>query len=255
MQALDTMSLATVAGAPLQKVDNDSVRILFESRESIGVLIPDDIAPDVLWKNLGACCRVMGVGKDVIAKAKPLIGRMLVVIQRYPDLFTTQGYRTFDDFMGRGMGELFGIPRSEAFQLKQIATVLPNLDPERCVQLGTTKVSMIAAVVAENNFGPEMQEKLLQMAGNGKTIVTLRQELEDKNFTGVGSLDYQSLNIVVNRAAKERLEEFLDMEEVAAYCGTSNKGTILTKMIEECSGEWLTRGRSIINSGRSEIDG
>lgn len=246
MDTLGTNSLAVLAAGTLAAFEIDRIKSLFDSDQSITKLIPDDIDPDVLWKSLGACSRVMGAGKKVVAQAKPLIGRMLVVVQGYPELYRQAGYQTFDDFMSEGLEKLFGIPRSEAYELKKIATILPDIDPQQCVALGTTKMGMIAKVVQQNNFNPEKTAGLMEYS-KGKTIVGLRQDFEDKNWAGEGTLEFQNFIVTMAKASKIRLEEFLDRPEIQAYCESTSKGLILERMVQECELEWIGQGRAAMN--------
>lgn len=243
----DTMELAF--GVALAGVDYDRVKRLLSSNEGISDLIPSDTPPDVIWTDLQICCQIMGRSKKLIAQVKPLIGRMLVVMQNYPELYEQRGYKTFDRWMSDGMDKFFGINRAEAYQLKSIALTLPNIDPARCAELGTTKMGMIATVVAENSSNPEQIERMLTQAKT-TTIANMRQGYAEQGLVNEGQLDFTILNYCITKEVKSMIDEFITRPEVHAYCGANSATAIFRRMVEECNVEWITRGAIELESNR-----
>ena len=120
-----------LSAAELSASDKKVVEQFLKSKEQLTDLIPDTMDDQELWRSLAACCKSLSSYRKSASVLKVIVGRLLVVLQDRPEVYQKLSYRTYDDFLTRGMPELFGIPRSEAYAARAlIAKWLCNLSAE-----------------------------------------------------------------------------------------------------------------------------
>ena len=88
---------AEVIPAPqdLSPEESEAVGLLLASGGQLDEAIPDEFDGPTLWFNLQACCKALSVHRRNISTLKPLIGRMLIILQNNPSILKHYGYNTF----------------------------------------------------------------------------------------------------------------------------------------------------------------
>jgi hypothetical protein len=213
------------------------IKAMLDPEASIEVVVPDDIDPEKFWSSLAACCRAVTKMRRLVERLRPIIGRMLLVAQENPAIYEDKGYRTYEDFLRRGVCENLGLSRSDAYEAKRVAQKWPSLTPEEYAQIGSVKMSLLSRVADERTG---RGRKLLEKA-KALSIRDLRTELEKKALIERG--EFQGAVIVINttRTIADQFERFVSLPEVQAHCETSDRGAILGHMIEECEVEWTAQ--------------
>ena len=222
---------------------------LISSEGSAESVIPSDIAPEQLWLYLTASCKTMAKVSDAISKLKPFIGRLFVVLQKHPHLFSQQGYDTFDEFMTNGVPKILGISRADAYNCMRIANTLGFLPGEKLAEFKFSKLNVLASAL-QRDIDPGMTAEAVQekrdywvKAAENSTVEELKQRIYDKNLADQDSLDLVTLTINVTKPVKDHWHEFWTDPDIRAFCGSEAPGSILERMMQECSGEWKARAR------------
>jgi hypothetical protein len=225
--------------------EQDIIRKLLSSTETAEKIIPDDpslMDAETLWKYLAASCKAMSRVNDAISKLKPLVGRMLIVIQKHPDLYESQGYRTYDDFMTRGVPSLFSISRPEAYNAKNIANNLGFLNPPEMAEIGMTKLRIVASAMKASTIEGMPQElvdgKRKEWVDAAKTmnVADLRAKQVTDGQCGPGENEYGAINIVTSKATKERWNDF---RKNPLIIGFVDGKSLIDCMIDECEASWI----------------
>src|SRR5215472_16387690 len=127
--------------------EQDIFRQLTTTTLAPNQLIPMDMDPARAWKNLLIASKLVRAAEEAIAKLKPYIGRLLVLVRENPFLYEEHGYRTFNDFMTDGMPALFKISRAEAYNCLKVARELGFLSADQLTEIGFAKLNVLASIV------------------------------------------------------------------------------------------------------------
>lgn len=222
------------------------LRGVLEPDASISLIIPEQIDPKKLWDTFEVCCHVVTRLKEAGDKVKPLIGRMLVVLEDYPEILRAKGYETYEDFMKRGMPELFRICRSEAYAARRVAEKFPSLPIEEFKQIGIAKMQVLAQGTGE---GEKDCDELLEYAKE-HTVAEVKERIRVKKHMAEGEMDFCDIIIPGNVDIARQWKTFREAPEIQAYCETENPGRIFALMIAECLGHWLETGKYMMQGGR-----
>ena len=229
----NTLALATTSDVLLADILDDSERqllsALLSQSAAIDLVIPLDINLDELWKALTVCVKTMKRLRESEARLKPLVGRILMVIEDHPDLYKDKGYRTFDDFMTRCIPEQLGIARGEAYHAKRIASRFStSLSPDLAARLGFQKLARIARVTGDDD---PKRDQWIDYA----TSHTLREvQVAVMQKSGLEETDFQYKPLLLDKLTRtqyDRITGFLSDARMQAYCGTDEWGAILCRCI------------------------
>jgi hypothetical protein len=222
------------------------LRGLLDPTGRVDLVIPKDMNPQDLWVSFEVCCKAISRIKRASSAVKPLIGRMLVVLQDYPEVITAHGYANYEDFMVRGMDELFGISRAEAYACRQMAEHLPSLTVEDFREIGVAKLYLVAQATDEKQ---KDCAEFLEFARN-HTVSELKQKVATKKHLAKGELDAALIMIPANRDIEKAWKSFWTDKRIQAFCETENPGRIFACMIAECANSWQSQGEFLLNGGR-----
>lgn len=222
----------------LSQEESDAVSLLLSAAGQLDEAVPDDIDGPSLWFNLQACCKALSVHRRNISTLKPLIGRMLIVLQNNPSIYQQYQYPTFDDFVSRGLRDLLGVPRSEAYAAKRLVEHFPSLSVEDCQTITYSKLSFISKFTDESK--PEANKWLALAQHN--SLDALKDIAANKGILSREESDFVTLTLVLNKGQRDMWDAFVSDPSIQAYVGSDNPGKILEMMIAETEAEWLSRG-------------
>jgi len=226
-----------MAEQELTTEEQSLVRGLLDPEATLEIAVPDTVNADDFWNSLGVCCKAMKVMRRMTERLRPVIGRMLLVAQKNPDIYTGKGYATFESFITDGVCEHLGLSRSDAYEAKRIAEHWPGLTPEEYAEVGSVKMTMITRVT---NGTSKLGRKLIEQA-KGLSVKDFRRILETRGLVSRGEFQGAVIVINTNQEIARHWTEFAGTAEIQAYCGTADHGLILKHMMEECS-SWLAEG-------------
>lgn len=253
MSAIESLEIV-----PLSNQDRKILHEVLNEDSRIDISIPDEIDnPGELWSTLETCCRVAGTISKAADKIKPIVGRLLVVLKKYPELHQERGYPSYEDFMCKGMKELFGISRTEAYACRKVAEAFPDLTVSEFQKIGVSKLYFLSSVT---NSEDRNYEPLIQAAQdpdvNMDDLRTLAAEL---TFAEKGEYEITTVVVKVPKTVAKMWKEFSTDAAIQAYVhasssgsGGMNEGIVFSRMIEECSTEWLAQGQHILDAGRND---
>lgn len=214
--------------------------------DRVDLAIPDKMDPRELRRTLDICSRVFLRVRHASGQLKLLIGRALLVIQNTPEVYTSQGFTSFDEFMSdgdRGLPHQTGISRAELYKAKSVAaSVGPNMNLQDAREIGFSKMQLVAGYT---EAGSTAQRELMQVAKTA-TMPQLRERMARSNM-GVdeGDLQYDVLQITVTKNQKVIVGRFLANPQVRAYCESESAGTILERMVQEVAEEWRIQAMTL----------
>jgi hypothetical protein len=249
---------ALVQTAELSPKERRIVVDILNTSETAEQLIPDTIAPEDLWEKLSATAKALERIGRAISRLKPFLGRMLIVLQKYPDLYKDLGYPNFNEFMTRGCEELFGVSRSEAFACKRIAEVFGNaLTPGQMEEIGLSKLSIAATAVKkriDDGMPQEIKDKQINYwveAAKTDTFFGLKERIADQGLVDAGELEMKSLVLYLREEVREQFLEFRRNPWVVSTAGAGTDSAVLLRMMEECS-SWQSEWEQSLRQRASE---
>lgn len=201
---------------------------------SIELAVPEGTEPQELYRNLSVCIKALAYLDRTSIRIKPLVGRMLRLIQRQPKVYQQFGYRNFEDFLTKGVCEKLGLSRSNLYECKQIADKWPSMTVEQYAKIGATKLAIISRFCDENSA---MASRMLKRAETN-SISELRVWAEEKKLIDSGELNAAVIVINTNRTVANQWNEMLNNPQVAATVGSAQPGEIFLAMIREFSSTW-----------------
>jgi hypothetical protein len=227
--------------------ETEIFRRLIASNEPAAVVIPDDMEPAELWRYLSVTVKGLTRAQQALTRLKPLLGRILMLVKKHPQLYKSHGYEGFNDFMTNGVPALFGMSRPEAYNCVKVAEVLDFLPPEQMEQIGFTKLNVLATAIrraTDPGMPLEMIEKKREFwvreAREG-TIVRLKEQMETQGLTEPGELDRVPLVLSVTPTTKKEWGEMVASDEIRAICQSDDPGVIFDRMMAETKGEWIAQ--------------
>jgi hypothetical protein len=232
---------------PIGPGDKEIFLALTASQDAPEVVIPDDVDPSTLWDYLRVGSKLVARAQEAINRLKPMIGRMLVVLQKHPHLYEAYGYRNFDHFMTEGMPKLFGIHRSDAYNCLAVAKNLSFLPQDRMNTIGFTKLSFLAGAIkktTQDGTPIEMRERNRNEWVNAAETMTLNElkgKMAVRGLIEPGEKDFDTIAMRVSKITKEEWEKFIVTPEIQAYCESDSAGDIFARMLAEVTNEWIAR--------------
>ncbi len=219
-----------------------STLILKEGR--VDVAIPETIENDRLWDAIKVCSSVSVRVQRVEAVLKMLLGRALLIMQTRPVMYTSLGFKSFEEFVTspgpNGLKALTGVSRNEAYATKRVVTILPMISTSEASEIGFSKMKELTRVVRKDDSrAQEWIEKAKNM-----TLLQLKDAVyRSDNQIPPGSLEFDTLIIPLNKDEKLRITEFLKTPEYQAYCESAQPAAMLLRAIEEATAEWTLQIR------------
>ena len=226
-----------VSVAELSSSDKEVVEQFLRSKEQLTDLIPDTMDSQELWRSLAACCKSLSIYRKSASVLKVIVGRLLVVLQDRPEVYQKLSYRNFDDFLTRGMPELFGIPRSEAYAARALIAKWPSLSSEQIKQVSYSKISLISQFTHEGDVNAN---KFLQ-AAQTLTLDKLKDYCANQGMLPREESDLAEISLLTTKGIKDQWLEFSSDPHIQAFVGTDNPGEILSMAIAEVSADWMSR--------------
>ncbi len=214
-----------------------AVQALLSSKAQLSEAIPDEIPADDLWKTLTACCKSLSACRHAVSQLKPAIGRLLLILQDRPEIYKAHGYSNYDDLMTRGMRDILGVPRSEAYAAVRLVQKWPSLGLSDFKACTYSKIMEISKYTDESQ--PSAQKWLT--AAQTHTLDELRDLAANNGILPRADADFASITILTTKSVKDSWTEFHNDPQVRAYVGSDDPGTILEMALAEARAFWLSQ--------------
>ncbi len=239
----------------LSESERTILSTLLSSNGRVDLVIPDKMDPNELWRTLDICARVFVRVRRASGQLKLLIGRALLVIQDTPEIYTSRGFESFNDFVSdeqTGLPAMTGISRGELFKAKAVAkSVGPGMRSEDIREIGFSKVQLVAAAAPS---GSPKFNALIE-AAKFDTVPQLRERIANADVgLTAEDMEWATIQFPVTRTQKNIAEEFFGNPQVQAYCGTESRGVILERLIQEAEVEWQIQAMVIESEARGDLE-
>lgn len=231
--------------------DKELLLQLLDRPSSVALVVPADASPEKLWDTLGVCCRAMSKIREASNLIRPVIGRILVIMEDFPrEYWESKNFKNFNDFMGRGVWEQFGFSRSEAYKVKKVINAMPSITLEQFGEIGVNKLAILSKVTkeGESTYGDWMAK------ARTDTVDQLRERTEKKGLTEPGELDPCVIRIYANAGIKSMWDTFSGDPKVQAFCETKAPAVILQRLMQEAAMEWEAQMKEFGPNTNDEIE-
>lgn len=222
----------------LSNKEQTVIRELLDPRNTLEAVLPDNTPPETLINNLTICCRAVEYLRSTTDKLKPIIGRLLCLIQNNPQSYQSIGYTNFDEFITYKVSEELKLCRSEAYECMRIHRAMPNLvTPEVFREIGIVKLKLLTRVTKE---GEPSCETWLSKA-RSMTISEFKSEIVKQGLAAKGEL--QGAVIIINtiKEIADEWKSFLEDADIQAFVGTKDAGIILKSLMQEGRSSWIAQ--------------
>jgi hypothetical protein len=257
-------SEVSVFTAALNPIERDILGSLLNRTGPVEEIVPADTDAETVWQYLTVASKALMRTRELTAQLKPLIGRLLVLVKQYPQLYQGQDgmdqesgevkqMRTFEDFLAYGLPAAIGISRAEAYAAQKIAVCFPNLDLSTYSAIGNMKMKALTRLpFGANGEPPRDIAQWVQTAADPKVSVDVFQAMvAGRSMLDPG--DMKMVSVVINMTATERdaWRSFRGNKRYHRLCGTSAEGTLLQRAIIEAASTW--EGEIAINAVESGL--
>ena len=223
----------------LNQAEREMLHALMTKSGKLDLVIPADAPLGDVWESLRLCCKVYSGLKESADRIKPIIGKLLLEMRNRPGMYKALHYASFNDFMTRGMPEVLGLCRSDAYDMLRVATNLPFVTMEDWRTIGFRKLQLLAhpAVVGR-------AEEILTAIKDkpGITANGVKQLIEDKSLVEKGELDFVTVAISMTKQQRDEFREFCEDDLIQAFAQTSSPARLIIMAFQECRSHWMAQG-------------
>lgn len=189
---------------------------------------------DNLWGALSVCIRAYSTVKRAQGHLKPVLGKLLIALEAFPDLLAKHGFKSYDDFLTRGAPSILGLPRSEAYRAKRLAATWPNLTPEEFGDIGEGKLYDLSKFT--NSEDPKAKD-WIELAKNS-TRDELRDKIVQSGNATIGDMLPAQVSFITTVDLKKYFHDYVTNPQVIAHVGTSDVGSIMSAAFMEAASSW-----------------
>lgn len=196
--------------------------------------LAESLTGDQLWESIQTCTKLYGSAKRLQSHLKPILGKLLIALMDRPEVYRSKGFETFDDFMTRGAPLLLGLPRSEAYRAKKLASAFPHLTPDEFSAIGEGKLYTLTKIT--NHEDPNSTEWI--STAKSCTHDELRDKIVQAGMAPVEDLIPVQISFSTTLAVKQQWMKLVSDDRVVAIVGTRDYGAILAAVIHEACSTW-----------------
>ena len=215
------------------------VRELLSTDLPTSEVIPDDMSPTDLWRYLAATCKGINRTQEASARLKLFLGRILVQVQKHPELYKSQEYDTFNSFITDVVPKLFGISRPEAFIVKKISEELGDtLQIDEMESIGVSKLNVAANSIRQKNVAgtpDDIRQKTVDLwveRAKTSSLEQMKQFQVDDGLKEAGEVDTVSVIFQLKEGVYERFKMFRAQPWVRKKAGESDSEVFEALMAE-----------------------
>ena len=224
---------------------------LLSPNQNVEEIIPDSTDPDTLWSYLSVSCKALMRVRDLTAQLRPLIGRILLLVKQYPDLYQgREGMNpetgekkvmlNFEDFILYGLPAAIGMSRAGAYLAQKIALRFPELPLSKYSQIGATKMQSLTQLpFGENGKPPKDIDRWIETAADPRvTFQAFREMVANRTLQDPGDLEMSSVVVNMTKAQRELWRRYKTDRTMQQYAESTAEGRILEVLMIEAEPEW-----------------
>lgn len=245
MQASETTDTEIVAESHtierdrthLNEQEHTLIKELLRPGASIEAIIPADATPEDLWKTLDACVRGMSLLEARMLRIKPIIGRLLVMFENKPSLYKGLGYKTYSEFMTRGVYDKLGLHRTSAYEAVRLAKDWQQVTPDQYAKIGTKNMNTLSKFCSGRDRNADTWLK----AAETMKVTEFNSYVEQRGFLSPGEAKGATIIIHTNQSVWDHWKEFRTDPRIHGAVGSKQEDIILEALMQECFDEWIER--------------
>ncbi len=210
---------------------------LLQPGAKIEVIIPPDTPAKELWNVLDTCVKGVNVLDARAMRAHIVVGKFLVWFEKQPSLYKDLGYRTFSDFMKKGVYGKMGYKSTTAYISKMVATNWPQVTPDRyAANLGPKKMAILNAAGVT---GRDSKAEEWLRAAESMPVKSLKQYVEVRGGPTRAETTGATIIIPTSLEIYKRFMGFIGDGRIQSVCGSKDPGKILWHVMEEFFDQWV----------------
>lgn len=223
---------------PSTPAENEFLKSLLNAGKQITLALPDDLDPKDVTKHIKNTCSLMIKAEISHDKLDSVLGRLLVIVRKNPEIYEKAGYDTFGQYLKQEVIAKFKAKRSNVYQAKRIMEHFGNLTIEQYGSVGTQKLLLLCKFTGQDDAG---SAKLLKLASE-KTFDEFKEFLEDKGYLGKDESTGASLTLKGSLAKIKELKRFLKRTDIQAAAESADPLVIILAMSQEVDADWTETG-------------
>lgn len=233
----------------LTKKDDTYVNEILKEKGELAISVPENLPAESILSGIRACVKWLNRADRVSYKLKPVLGRLMILAKKNPDVYKAAGYKTYTEFLKTELEEKFHISHSSLYEIAKVIKTFPNLTLEQYGKIPTASLLLLAKFT---DYTRADHKKLLLKASE-MTFDKLKEWVVEKGYLDKSDVESgATFSLTGSRTAVGRFTKFFKDKRVVAYCESDNWGKILDAMIEECSIEWLAKGESKLQEAAAQ---
>ncbi len=218
----------------LSSVEEKMLQGLLDPKARIELVIPETFGPTELWENLQLCGKAIGYLERTATRLKPVLGRILLLIQQHPESYNNRGYTSFDTFVIDELCGKMGVSRAYVYEAKMLAVKWPRLSIAHFEQIGSRKLALLSRFTDQSQSG---HTKWLKEAER-HTLTELREIAETQKLITKGEDRPAVIVISTTADVVSEWQRWCANENVQKSAESDNAGMILMRMMQEITGDW-----------------
>lgn len=228
-----TTDLEWISALGLSESERDTLSVMLTPGVEVEA-ITDGMEARQIWDAIMCSVKVYGLAKRAQQQLKPIIGRLLIALRSYPELYQSRGYISFDDFVSRGCPELFSMPRSEAYRAQRLVEAWPNLSPVEFSEIGEGKLYTLSSFT---NSRDPASAGWLEIA-RSSTLDQLKDRIVQSGEGTAAGLIACQISLSTNLEIKQAWSAFISNPAVQSTVGSDDPGQILSAILLEAASSW-----------------
>ena len=208
------------------------VKPLMSSKlKTLEQILPDNWDPEKINPALEIFGGMLADTERFAGRLKVFVGRLLVLAQRNPDIYTSRGHKTFEEYRMAVCKET-SMGRSNVSDGKMIVEHFPNLAMERYDTVGPTKLIHLCKFLSQDHSDCN---KLLDYAA-AHTLEELKAHTVKKGYLTSGQTYGGTLIVTGDGGQIKELNELI--ARYAPLVGSEKPIDVILEAFHEASTEW-----------------
>jgi hypothetical protein len=223
---------------PTTNAEQDVLKTLLRSGKSIELTLPENLDAREIGSYLRHSFSMLSKVELSRDKLKAVIGRLLVLAQKNPEVWQKQGFDSSEEMI-QDLKKKYKISRSTLFEIRACTKAFPKLTLEQVAAVGSQNLVLLSKFSKQENSDAP---KLLKWATEN-THEKLKEILVSKGYLGDGEADGASITLTGSLAEIKELRRYLAREDLQEYAG---KGiTMILAALNEAEAEWTSASKGV----------
>lgn len=232
------MSAEVTAAKPLTPKEQELLRQLTKPGATVSMVVPAEIDEKEWYSTASVVCRAVRRAQAMEQSSMAVLGKLLQIAQDTPTIYTNGQFENFETFLKGHVEKEWGIGRSTAYEAMNIAKRWGHLSINQVATIPRDSWKILNKAVPKGDETKKMATGLIEKAAAVQPK-ELRLHCEKRGLVNPGETVGAFIHFPTNQEIAGLWREFTEDARIQAYCESGDKGIILMRMIQYCSGEFM----------------